>query len=344
MTTESMVDVKALEARYLLQTYKRHPVVFVRGEGVRLFDDQGRTYLDFLSGIGVASLGHAHPVLAQAVAEQAATLLHTSNLFYHPLQGVLAARLTKLTGLDRVFFCNSGTEANEACLKFARRFWHTKGELSRTRFVAFTHSFHGRTMGSLSVTWDPHYREPFAPLVPDVKFANAAEPWLLDAIVDESTAAIIVEPVQGEGGVRPISRELVTALHAARERTGALLIADEVQAGCGRTGMFLGSQLLGLEPDLVALGKALGAGIPVGAAVLKQRVADAVSPGDHGTTYGGNLLACRAALVFLDQRGPTSACCAATTTAGRGDRLPRGFPPTSDSPSSSIRTTPTRCT
>jgi acetylornithine/succinyldiaminopimelate/putrescine aminotransferase len=151
------------------------------------------------------------------------------------------------------------------------------------------------------VTWDPHYREPFAPLVPDVKFANAAEPWLLDAIVDESTAAIIVEPVQGEGGVRPISRELVTALHAARERTGALLIADEVQAGCGRTGMFLGSQLLGLEPDLVALGKALGAGIPVGAAVLKQRVADAVSPGDHGTTYGGNLLACRAALVFLDQ-------------------------------------------
>ncbi len=300
MTTDMTHDIKALDARYVLQIYKRLPVVFVRGQGMRLIDDSGRAYLDFLSGIGVASLGHAHPGLAQAIAEQAATLVHTSNLYHHPLQGELAARLVRLTGLDRVFFCNSGTEANEACLKFARRYWHSKRETRRTKIVAFTNAFHGRTMGSLSVTWDPHYREPFSPLIPDVKFASPAEPWLLDAIVDEDTAAIIIEPVQGEGGVRPISRELVAAIHAARERTGALVIADEVQSGSGRTGVFLASELVGLAPDMVALGKALGAGVPVGAAVMRQAVADTLSPGDHGTTYGGNLLACRAALVFLD--------------------------------------------
>jgi predicted acetylornithine/succinylornithine family transaminase len=301
MTADTTTHIKTLDGRHVLQIYKRFPVVFVRGDRMRLIDEAGRAYLDFLSGIGVASLGHAHPGLARAIAEQAATLVHTSNLYYHPLQGELAARLTRLTGLDRVFFCNSGTEANEACLKFARRFWHAQGHAGRTKFVAFTHAFHGRTMGSLSVTWDPHYREPFMPLVPDVKFASPAEPWLLDAIVDEDTAAIIVEPVQGEGGVRPISPELVAAIHAARERTGALVIADEVQSGSGRTGSFLGGHLVGLEPDLVALGKALGAGVPVGAAVLRQTVADALSPGDHGTTYGGNPLACRAALVFLDE-------------------------------------------
>ncbi len=301
MTAHAAHDIRALEAEHILQIYKRLPVVFVRGEGMYLVDETGRRYLDFLSGLGVASLGHAHPALARAVAEQASTRIHTSNLYFHPLQGELAARLTRLTGLDRVFLCNSGTEANEACLKFARRYWHSRNETGRTKFVAFRHAFHGRTMGSLSVTWDPHYREPFAPLVPDVKFASAAEPWLLDTIVDEDTAAIIIEPVQGEGGVRPISKELVAAIHAARERTGALVIADEVQSGSGRTGVFLGGQLVGLSPDLVALGKALGAGVPVGAAVLRQQVADALSPGDHGTTYGGNLLACCAALTFLDQ-------------------------------------------
>ncbi|HUF47355.1 MAG TPA: acetylornithine/succinylornithine family transaminase [Vicinamibacterales bacterium] len=301
MTTDTTHDARNLDARHVLQIYKRQPVVFVRGDGMRLIDDSGRAYLDFLSGIGVASLGHAHPRLSAAIAEQAATLIHTSNLYYHPWQGELAARLTRLTGLDRAFLCNSGTEANEACLKFARRFWRTRGETDRSKFVAFTHSFHGRTMGSLSVTWDPHYREPFTPLLSDVKFASPAEPWLLDAMVDEDTAAMIIEPIQGEGGVRPISRELVEAIHAARKRTGALVIADEVQSGSGRTGTFLGGELVGLAPDMVALGKALGAGVPVGAALLRQSVADMLSPGDHGTTYGGNPLASRAALLFLDE-------------------------------------------
>ena len=298
MTTMTS-DVKALEAERLLQNYKRFPVVFTRGEGVRLFDDTGRGYLDFLSGIGVASLGHAHPTLVRALAEQAGTLLHTSNLYFHPLQGELAGRLTALSGLDRAFFCNSGTEAMEACLKFARRYWHTSGR-PRTKFVSFSHGFHGRTMGALSVTWDEHYRTPFEPLVPGATFVATDAPDALQAAVDDDTAAIVVEPIRGEGGVRPIPADLAAAINVARARTGALLIADEVQCGSWRTGTFLHGGRIGLKPDLVALAKALGAGVPVGAVLMTERVAGAISPGDHGTTYGGNLLACRAALTFLD--------------------------------------------
>jgi acetylornithine/N-succinyldiaminopimelate aminotransferase len=302
MTTPTAppTDVKALELEHVLQIYRRLPVVFTHGEGIRLFAEDGRSYLDFLSGIGVASLGHAHPGLAKAVADQAATLLHTSNLYFHPLQGQLATRLSALTGLERAFFCNSGTEAVEGCLKFARRYWHTRGETARTEFVAFTHAFHGRTMGSLSVTWDDHYRGPFQPLIPGVTFASADDPSALARLVTKTTAAIIVEPIQGEGGVRPMSPALVAAIADARKRTGALLIADEVQSGSGRTGEFTYSKTLGLQPDLMALGKALGAGVPIGAVMLSGEVAKAASPGDHGTTYGGNLLACRAALTFLD--------------------------------------------
>jgi acetylornithine aminotransferase/acetylornithine/N-succinyldiaminopimelate aminotransferase len=293
-------DIKALESQHVLQVYRRQPVVFEHGRGVRLTADSGQSYLDFVSGIGVASLGHAHPALAKAVAEQATTLLHTSNLYFHPLQGELATRLSALTGLERAFFCNSGTEAVEACLKFARRYWHTKGETSRTKFVAFTHSFHGRTMGALSTTWDEHYRAPFQPLIPGVTFASVDDPAALDSLVDRDTAAIIVEPIQGEGGVRPVSPALAQAIANACRKSGALLIADEVQSGSGRTGQFLYSPAIGLRPDLVSLGKALGAGVPIGVTMLSADVAKTLSPGDHGTTYGGNLLACRAALVFLD--------------------------------------------
>jgi predicted acetylornithine/succinylornithine family transaminase len=299
--TTTTTDVKALESRYVLQNYKRLPVVFERGSGSRLFDEHGRAYLDFISGIGVASLGHGHAGLAQALGDQASTLSHTSNLYFHPLQGELAARLSALTGLHRAFFCNSGTEAVEACLKFARRFWHSRGDHQRTRFVAFRHSFHGRTMGSLSVTWEPHYREPFEPLIPGVSFASIDNLSELDQLIDATTAAVIVEPVQGEGGVRPIPQEAAAAIAAACARTGALLIADEVQSGSGRTGEFLYSPQIGLKPDLIALGKALGGGVPIGAAMLSETVAATIAAGDHGTTYGGNLLACRAALVVLGE-------------------------------------------
>ena len=298
MTTAE--DVQRVEAEYLLQVYRRLPIVLVRGQGTRVFDADGKEYLDLLSGIGVASLGHAHPDLADALAAQARVLVHTSNLYFHPLQGEVATRLARLSGLQRAFFCNSGTEAVEACLKFARRYWHTQGAIVRTGIVAFDRSFHGRTLGSLSVTSAPHYREPFEPLVPGVSFVSPDDPAAVRAAVTDETAAVIVEPLQGEGGVRPIPQATADALAAACLETGTLLIADEVQCGLGRTGYPFYAGVLGLKPDLMALGKALGAGMPVGAAMMSDTVAQAVQFGDHGTTYGGNLLACRAALVFLE--------------------------------------------
>src|SRR5689334_13125680 len=264
-------DVVARETRHILQTYKRNPVTLVRGQGVRLFDADGREYLDLLSGIGVASLGHAHPALARAVAEQAQTLIHTSNLFYHPLQGQLAERLSQLSGLPRAFFCNRGTEAVEACLKFARRYWHTKGE-PRVEFIALDESFHGRTFGSLSVTSDEHYRAPFQPLLPTVTFIPTNDAAALTAAVSRSTAAIIAEPVLGEGGIHPLTPAFASAIKHACAATGALFIADEVQSGLGRTGWPFYYQALGLSPHLVAVGKALGSGVPVGAALVSQEV------------------------------------------------------------------------
>jgi predicted acetylornithine/succinylornithine family transaminase len=301
MTTTATNNVMSVETEHVLQVYKRNPVVFERGRGCYLYDAAGRGYLDLISGVGVAALGHAHPRLATAIAEQASTLIHTSNLFFHPLQGELATRLAAISGLPRAFFCNSGTEAVEACLKFSRRYWHSQKESGRTGFVAFEHAFHGRTIGSLSVTWDDHYRAPFAPLLADVKFVPANDLDALRTAVSESTAAIVLEPLQGEGGVRPFSQAMADAVTEACRRTGALLIADEIQCGLGRTGQIFYSNVLGLTPDLMAIGKALGAGVPIGAALFSERVAKAAAFGDHGSTYGGNLLACRAALVFLEE-------------------------------------------
>ena len=293
-------DPIAVDAQHVLQVYRRAPVVFESGQGCALFTREGERYLDLISGVGVASLGHGHQGLARALSHQASTLLHTSNLFHHPLQSELASKLSALSGLPRAFFCNSGAEAVEACLKFARRYWHTQGAPRQT-FVAFDHSFHGRTMGAVSVTWDDHYRAPFAPLVPGVVFVSPLDPAAISAAITAGTAAVIVEPIQGEGGVRPIPQAAADAIAEGCRRTGALLIADEVQCGLGRTGRPFYSQALGLQPDLMALGKALGAGVPIGAAMFSERVAAAARPGDHGSTYGGNLLACRAALVFLEE-------------------------------------------
>jgi predicted acetylornithine/succinylornithine family transaminase len=276
-------------------------VAFVKGKGPRLYDVDGREYLDFVSGIGVASLGHAHPGLAAAIADQASTLLHTSNLYYHPYQAEAAARLTKLSGMARAFFCNSGAEANEACLKFARRYWYTQGVKDRTAFVAIEQAFAGRTMGALSVTWDEHYRTPFQPLLGPVTFVDPNSPESLYAAVTDKTAAIIAEPIRGEGGVRPLPRAFSDAVADVCKRTGTLLIADEVQTGLGRTGYPFHFQALGWEPALVSVGKALGSGVPVGAALLSEHVAQTISAGDHGTTYGGNLLATRAATFFLEE-------------------------------------------
>jgi predicted acetylornithine/succinylornithine family transaminase len=299
--TATFDDIRAQDARHVLQTYRRQPVAFARGEGARLYDVDGREYLDFISGIGVTSLGHAHPGLTAIIADQASTLLHTSNLYYHPFQADAAARLARLSGLDRVFFCNSGTEANEASLKFARRYWHTQGQTHRTGYVALEMGFAGRTMGALSVTHDEHYRTPFMPLLSPVTFVNPETPGALAAAVTEGTAAIIAEPIRGEGGIRPLPPAFSQELIDVCRRTGTLLIADEVQSGLGRTGHGFYCHTLGWEPDLISVGKALGSGVPVGATLVSERVAAQISPGDHGSTYGGNLLATRAAAFFLEQ-------------------------------------------
>jgi len=299
--TFTLEDIQARESRHVLHTYRRQAVAFVRGQGTRLYDVSGKEYLDFVSGIGVASLGHAHPGLAAVIAEQARTLLHTSNLYYHPFQAEAAGRLTALSGLARAFFCNSGTEANEACLKFARRYWYTQGVRDRVGFVAVQKGFAGRTMGALSVTHDEHYRAPFQPLVGPVTFVDPDDPEALGAAVTERTAAVIAEPIRGEGGVRPLPPAFAAAIADVCQRTGTLLIADEVQTGLGRTGHAFHAHALGWQPDLISVGKALGSGVPVGAALVSERVAATVSPGDHGSTYGGNLLATRAAAYVLEQ-------------------------------------------
>ena len=249
--TVTLDDIRERESRHVLQTYKRQPVAFVRGVGSRLFDVDDREYLDFVSGIGVTSLGHAHPGLTAAIADQAATLLHTSNLYYHPYQAEAATRLAQLSGLSRTFFCNSGTEAVEACLKFARRYWYTQGATQRTGFVALEGAFSGRTMGALSVTHDEHYRAPFGPLIEPVTFVDPLRPETLAAAVTDRTAAIIAEPILGEGGIRPLSSQFAEAINDACARTGALYIAEEVQTGLGRTGYPFYAQALGLRPDLM---------------------------------------------------------------------------------------------
>lgn len=293
-------DVPALESKHVVQTYRRTPIVLVRGKGVRVFDAEGREYLDMLAGIGVGALGHGDEKLTTAIAEQAREMIHCSNLFFHPLQGQVAERLAALSGLPRAFFCNSGAEAVEACLKFARRYWYTNGDKARTEIIAMEGDFHGRTYGALSVTYDDHYRAPFEPLLPNIRFVPVNDPSALRAAVSEKTAAIILEPIQGEGGVRPLTPAVAAAVNDVCAASGALLIADEVQCGLGRTGHPFYFQKLGLTPDLVPVGKALAAGVPMGAALVSERVAAAVSFGDHGSTFGGNLLACRAALVCLD--------------------------------------------
>ncbi len=293
-------QVRELESKHVVQTYRRTPIVLVRGKGVRVFDTEGREYLDLLAGIGVGALGHGHEGLAHAIAEQSRDMIHCSNLFFHPLQGQVAERLARLSGLSRAFFCNSGAEAVEACLKFARRYWFTKGAAGRTEILSMERDFHGRTLGALSTTYDEHYRAPFEPLLPNVRFVPV-NPAALREAVTEKTAAIILEPIQGEGGVRPLSQEFADAVNDVCRRTGTLVIADEVQCGLGRTGQPFYYQTLGMTPDLVSIGKALAGGVPMGAALVKEDVAAALSFGDHGSTFGGNLLACRAALVCLDE-------------------------------------------
>jgi len=282
----------------LMNNYGYPELELIRGEGLSVYDDSGREYLDFTAGIAVCNLGHAHAGVTEAVVRQAGTLIHTSNLFRSSLREDLARRLLKLSELDKVFFCNSGTEANEAALKLARRHAWSQGEQTRTKLLSLPNSFHGRTYGALSVTDKPAYHEGFTPLLPDCVCPQSVEA-VLDAI-DQETAACVVEVIQGEGGVRPVDADLLQAIEQRLHDVGALLIVDEIQTGVGRTGTFFAYEQAGLHPDIVTMAKGLANGIPIGAVLATATVAEAFSPGSHGTTFGGNLLAMAAATVVID--------------------------------------------
>jgi acetylornithine/N-succinyldiaminopimelate aminotransferase len=292
---ESPAAVEARENAFLVKTYARTPFHPRDGKGARLFDADGRAYWDLLGGIAVNVLGHKHPRLVKTLRSAGDELLHVSNLYYHPAQGILGEQLVRASGLLRAFFCNSGTEANEAALKFARL------ATKKTKLVALQESFHGRTLGSLSLTGHDAYREPFEPLVPGVSFVAPNDIDALSAAVDGETAAIFLEPVMGEGGIIPLTDEYLIAARRIADRAGALLVLDEIQCGLGRTGHLFAFQKSGIVPDIVTLAKPLGGGLPLGAVLTGEALEGCVKPGHHGTTFGGNPVACRLGAVVLDE-------------------------------------------
>jgi len=292
-------EIADLERRFLLQTYQRYPVALQRGKGVFIFDFEGKRYLDFVAGLGVNALGHAHPRIVKAIREQAGRVIHLSNLYYNEYQGRLAEKLCKLSGLQRVFFSNSGTEAIEGAIKLARLAGHKAGGEAKCQLVALQGSYHGRTFGSMSLTGQDKYRKGFEPLLDQVSFVPRNNADALRSAVNENTCAIVLEPIFGEGGVLECSVEFLRECRAAADRHHAALIFDEIQCGLGRTGTIFAFQAFGVTPDMVAIAKPIAAGIPLGAFLAKEEFASAISVGQHGTTFGGGPLACRVGLEYL---------------------------------------------
>jgi acetylornithine/N-succinyldiaminopimelate aminotransferase len=302
MTT--LEQIAELERTYLLSTYNRYPVVLERGKGVFVYDIEGKKYLDFVSGIGVNALGHAHPRIVKAIREQAVKLIHVSNLYYHEYQGRLAEKLCELSrvgssGMSRAFFSNSGTEAIEGSIKLARLAGHRAGGEAKSRLVALDGSYHGRTFGALSLTGQEKHRKGFEPLLEDVTFVKQNDLESLRAAVNENTCAIVLEPIFGEGGIYECSVEFLQECRALADRHKAALIFDEIQCGLGRTGTMFAFQGFGVTPDIVCIAKPIAAGLPLGAFLAKEEFASAIGPGQHGSTFGGGPLACRVALEFL---------------------------------------------
>ena len=292
-------QIAELERWYLLGTYNRYPIVLTRGKGVFVYDLEDRRYLDFVSGLGVNAMGHAHPRIVKTIREQAAKLIHVSNLYYHEYQGALAEKLCTLSGLDRAFFQNSGTEAIEGSIKLARLAGHRAGGEAKSRLVALEGSYHGRTFGALSLTGQEKHRKGFEPMLEDVTFVAQNDIEGLRAAVTDNTCAIVLEPIFGEGGIYECSVEFLQECRVAADRHRAALIFDEIQCGLGRTGTMFAFQAFGVTPDIVAIAKPIAAGLPLGAFIAKEEFANAISPGQHGTTFGGGPLACRVALEFL---------------------------------------------
>jgi acetylornithine/N-succinyldiaminopimelate aminotransferase len=295
----SFEQIADRERRFLLQTYNRYPVAFARGKGVFLFDLEGRRYLDFAAGLGVNAVGHAHPRIVRTIREQAVKVIHLSNLYYNEYQGLLAEKLCGISGLQRAFFSNSGTEAIEGSIKLARLAGHRAGGEGKCELVALEGSYHGRTFGAMSLTGQDKYRKGFEPLLGDVKFVPRNDADALRATVNDNTAAIILEPIFGEGGIHECSPEFLGECRAAADRHRAALIFDEIQCGLGRTGTVFAFQALGVIPDILAIAKPIAAGLPLGAFLAREEFASAISVGQHGTTFGGGPLACRVALEYL---------------------------------------------
>ena len=288
-------QIMAQADEVLLRAYNRFPVVFSRGEGVTLYDEEGKSYLDFGSGIGVNALGYGHPAYTQALTQQVGKLIHVSNLYYTAPLEEAARALTEKSGLSRVFFTNSGAEAIEGAIKAAKKYASRRDGHSGHEIIAMEHSFHGRTVGAVSVTGTAHYREPFEPLMGGVRFARFNDLESVKAQVTEKTCAIILETVQGEGGIYPADPDFLAGVRALCDEKDILLILDEVQCGMGRTGSWYAWQTYGVKPDIMATAKALGCGVPVGAFVLGEKTAESsIEPGDHGSTYGGNPFAAAA--------------------------------------------------
>ncbi len=286
---------------YVIENYSRLPVSFVKGEGVYLYDEEGRRYLDFLSGIAVCSLGHSHPKLTQAICDQAGRLIHVSNLFVNPWQEELAGELVKEFWTEgRVFFCNSGAEANEAGIKLVRKFFRDRGE-NRYRIITFRKGFHGRTYGSLSATAQENLHKGFEPMLEGFDYAELNDIDSVKRMIKRETAGVMLEVIQGEGGVNECDPEFLRGVQEICREEGILLVVDEVQTGIGRTGKFYGYQHYGIEPDIITLAKGLGGGVPIGAVLARDEVAKHLTPGSHGSTFGGNALACRAGLVVVEE-------------------------------------------
>ena len=297
----SFDDLRDNEARFHMPVYGRQPVAFVRGQGVRLWDSEGREYLDFVGGIAVMSVGHSHPKVVHAVREQIGLLTHVSNLYYTEPQVRLGARLHEVLGWGKVFFANSGAEANECAVKLARRWQREQGRPGRAGIVAALGSFHGRTVATLAATGQPHKHEPFAPMPAElVHHVPLNDVDALEAALDDGIGAVLLEVVQGEGGINLATAEYLAATRKLCDEKDLLLVFDEVQTGLGRTGRWFGYEHAGVVPDIVTLAKALGGGLPIGACVAREEVADAFQPGDHATTFGGGPVPCAAALAVLD--------------------------------------------
>lgn len=287
--------------QYLLHTYNRAPVVWERGEGVHLYDTEGKEYLDFAAGIAVYALGYGNPVYSEALKDQIDKILHTSNLYYNVPQALAAEKLVKASGMSKVFFTNSGTEAIEGAIKAARKYAYMKDGSTDHEIIAMRHSFHGRSLGALSVTGNSHYQEPFKPLIGGIRFADFNDLESVKAQITDKTCAVILETVQGEGGIYPGTREFLEGIRQICDERDILMILDEIQCGMGRTGRMFAWQEYGVTPDVMTCAKALGCGVPVGAFVLGGKAADrSLVPGDHGTTYGGNPLVCRAVSAVFD--------------------------------------------